>query len=205
VDLAKAAAWHRQVAALAAAADRAGVAGDQLPAVQARLLLQQTAIAAAAAREKTPAPILVPTPAEIATAGGGFGDLSASAVERALRGANQTLDAVDAELVRRPETTEATTNVALRNGLIYGGFAATVLAIQVFLLVFGDEDTLPLLSPLCLVVLPAFAWLGGLLTVGAAFRRTGTKVNRTPRLGAVICLVPNGLLCAVLGLLFLVR
>src|SRR4029078_3079291 len=101
--------------------------------------LPQTGIAQAAAREKAPLPVLVPTPAEIATAGAGFGDMSASVVEQALRGANQTLDAVDAELARRPEATETTTNVALRNGLIYGGVAGAGLAGEVIRPVFGGE------------------------------------------------------------------
>jgi hypothetical protein len=278
VDLARAAAWHRQVAALAAAADRAGLAGAELPAIQARLLAQQSGIAQAAARARTSIPELVPTPAEISAAGAGFGDLSDAAIDQAIRGAIQTLDATDAELKLRPvlapgqsqtpgqsqpgqsppghsrtpgqsqtlgrgqvpspsqpsnpsqapgqgmaprqghppsqgqtpppyQLPESASRVAVRNGLVYGGFAATVLVIQIALFFLGDEaTTLPVLAPVCLVGLPAFAWLGGWLTVGAAFRSgPGTKVNRTPRLGAVICLMPNALLCAALGVLFLAR
>jgi len=95
----------------------------------------------------------------------------------------------------------------VRNGLVYGGFAVSVLIIQVVLFVVADEgSTLPMLAPVCLLGLPAFAWLGGWLTVGAAFRPpVGGKVNRTPRLGVAICLMPNVLLCAALGVLFVAR
>jgi hypothetical protein len=247
VDLARAAAWHRQVAALAAAADRAGVAADQLPALQARLRAQQDGLARAAQRARTSLPALTPTPAEIAAAGAGFGDLSEAAIAHAMRTADQTLDAADAELGQRrqapapapqqgppapapqqvppaPPTQptppqpaqaapgpmgppESLTRVAVRNGLVYGGFAATVLVVQIVLFIVADEaSTLPTLAPVCLIGLPAFAWLGGWLTVGAAFRPpVGGKLNRTPRLGAVICLMPNALLCAALGVLFIAR
>jgi hypothetical protein len=240
VDLARAAAWHRQVAALAAAADRAGLAGAHLPTILARLHVQQAALGQVAARTQTPLPSLIPTPAEIAAAGAGFGDLSEPAVDLAIRTANQALDAADAELglpapilqtapprgeptptpagqapphphVQGPQgppmTPESTSRVALRNGLVYGGFSTTVLAIQIVLLFLGDEETtLPLLAPVCLIALPAFAWLGGWLTIGAAFREgPGRPVNRTPRLGAVVCLMPNALLCAALGVLFVAR
>jgi len=81
-----------------------------------------------------------------------------------------------------------------------------VLIIQIGLLIVADEETvLPLLSPVCLIVLPALAWMGGFLTIGAAFRKDGPKVKRSPRLGVAICLVPNALLCAGLGVLFFLR
>jgi hypothetical protein len=228
VDLARAAAWHRQVAALAAAADRAGVAADQLPALQARLEAQRAGLAQAAERVRSPLPALTPTPTEIAAAGAGFGDLSEAAVTQAIRSANQTLDAADRELTGgrpasqrqpTPPPVESLTRVAVRNGLVYGGFAASVLIIQIVLFIAADEaSTLPTLAPVCLVGLPAFAWLGGWLTIGAAFRPAaggrppaeggppaGGKVNRTPRLGVAICLMPNALLCAALGVLFVAR
>ena len=50
IDLAQAAAWHRQVSAMVAAADRAGVAGAQLPAIQSRLATQASVLAETAAR-----------------------------------------------------------------------------------------------------------------------------------------------------------
>jgi hypothetical protein len=55
--------------------------------------------------------------------------------------------------------------------------------------------------------LPAFAWAAGWFTVGLAFRPPpGTRgVKRTPRLGALICLAPNVVLCGGVGVLFLTR
>jgi hypothetical protein len=66
-------------------------------------------------------------------------------------------------------------------------------------------QTLPLLAPVCLLVLPAFAWLAGWLTIGVAFPAPPGEpaTPRTPRLGAIICLLPNLALCAGLGVLFL--
>jgi hypothetical protein len=93
-----------------------------------------------------------------------------------------------------------------RNALIYGGFATFVFVIQLALfLIASEESTLPMLAPVCLLVLPALAWAAGWLTIGAVFRTGGTPTKRTPRLGALICLAPNALLCAGLGVLFLAR
>src|SRR5882757_2666702 len=80
VELTQAATWHRQVAALAAAAQRAGVADDQLPAVRARLLTQQARFAEAAGRTGVALPALAPTPTEIASAAPALGDLSPATV-----------------------------------------------------------------------------------------------------------------------------
>jgi hypothetical protein len=100
--------------------------------------------------------------------------------------------------------------VGPRNALVYGGYSLVVLVIQLVLLVVADEQvTLPLLAPVCLLVLPAFAWAAGWFTVGIVFRppagapRGTAAVKRTPRFGAVICLLPNLLLCVGLGALFI--
>jgi hypothetical protein len=240
--LAQAVAWHRQVAALAAAADRAGVAATDLPGIQTRLVTQQSRLAQAAARAGAPLPALVPAASEIATAGAALGDLSDGAVAQTVRSMLSTLDAVDAALgvpapalapvgppqastpeqpprpspAQGPETrteippqwTQGSAVVershqrpALRNAAVYGGFAFTVLVVQLGLFVVLDEGTqLPLFAPICLLVLPAFAWLAGFLTIGALFRQK--PVIRTPRLGAVICALPDLLLCAGVVLLF---
>jgi hypothetical protein len=212
-DLARAAAWHRRAAAVAAAADRAGVAEAELPGLRARLLAQQTQVAEAAARRRAPLPVLVPSAGEISAAGGTFGNLSADSIAHAMRDATEDLNAADAELAallappRPAPRGVAAWRPGARNGLVYGGYAAFVLVIQLALLATVDEErTLPLLAPVCLLILPAFAWAAGWLTVGAAFREPGAvPVTRTPRLGAVICLAPNALLCAGLGVLFLAR
>jgi hypothetical protein len=239
VELTQAVVWHRQVAALAAAADRAGVAEADLPGVRARLLTQQAWFAEAVARTGVLLAPLAPSPTEIAAAAPALGDLSADSVGATFRTSHSTLDAIDGVLaahlapaaapgrvpvapaaspvVAPPPATTATVTATRgvsgwpagwRNSLIYGGYSFTVLLTQLLLLAVADaEQTLPLLAPLCLLVLPAFAWAAGWFTVGLAFRAPpgGPKGKRTPRLGAVVCLLPNLLLCAGLGVLFLAR
>jgi hypothetical protein len=244
-DLSQAATWHRQVAALAAAADRAGVATADLPAVRTRLLAQQSRLTEVAARAGTPLPALVPSPSEIATAGAALGDLTDATVAQTVRTMMSTLDAVDSTLgvpvvtpvltpvgppppvqppnpnpdqpgPRSPQWTgpagphgtalveRAGQRPGLRNGLVYGGFAITVLAVQLGLFVVLDDTQLPLTAPICLLVLPAFAWLGGFITIGVVFRSPpGEKpASRSPRLGAIVCALPDLLLCAGIGVLF---
>ena len=97
-DLVQAAAWHRQVAALAVAADRAGVAQPELPAVRARLLTQRARFGELAARAGQPLPALTPTPTDVAAAAAALGDMSPAAVGRAMQSAFATLDAADAAI-----------------------------------------------------------------------------------------------------------
>jgi hypothetical protein len=100
-----------------------------------------------------------------------------------------------------------------RNALIYAAFAIVVLGLQLGLLATVDETALPVFAPLCLLGLPALAWAAGLFTIGLAFRSESeleddadaAPVRRSPRLGAVICLAPNLLLCCWLFALFVFR
>jgi len=262
-DLSQAVAWHRQVVALVAAADRAGVATTELPAVRARLLLQQSRLTEEAARMGAALPALVPSASEIAAVGPALGDLSEPAVARTVRTIYSTLDAADsalslptptpasaasgtaamampgatsaadvagasrpgdvastptmapqasawAPLARAPTTRisdAAERSVPLRNATVYGSFAATVLVVQISLFIVLDETTLPLTGPLCLLVLPALAWLAGYLTIGVAFRPAPGQrtVERTPRLGAIVCAVPDMLLFAGVVVLFAIK
>ncbi|HEX6872652.1 MAG TPA: hypothetical protein VF163_16260 [Micromonosporaceae bacterium] len=129
-----------------------------------------------------------------------------------------------------PPSTLARWPVAVRNGLVYAGFATAVLLVQLASLVLLDEErALPMLAPVCLIVLPAFAWAAGWLTIGFVFRPPRgaappagaattpgaaatpmgpaalSSTGRSPRLGAVICLLPNLLLCAGVVVLFIAR
>jgi hypothetical protein len=92
-----------------------------------------------------------------------------------------------------------------RAAAIYGAYAVGVLIVQVVVFAALDETSLPLAAPACLLVLPALAWAAGYVTLGAAFRGEAGPVNRAPKLGAAICLVPNALLCGCLGVLTLLR
>jgi len=230
------------------AADRAGVATDQLPGLRQRLATQAGQLTQAATRVGSALPALVPTPAEIAIGAEAFGDLSPEAVARALRTIEATLAAVDAALEgratdsasgppaaggtggpgrspgiptqpagtepSRPSSTEPVAkassvgarigrSVRLRNAAVYAAYSVPVLAVQVFLFALLGTSNLPKAAPLCLLVLPGLAFLAGYLTIGALFPAPpGETVNRTPRLGVVVCLVPNILLCVGFVTLF---
>jgi hypothetical protein len=187
-DLGRAADLHRQVAALTVAAGHAGVEHQDLPGVRARIARQQPRFIEAAAAMGTAPPALSPTPAEIASGAAGLGDLTPEAVGAALRTASSTLDAVDAALTAHPHPpvpenapTPAARGmpVGMRNGLVYAGYSIGVVGLQVALFIAASETTLPLLAPLCLLVLPAFAWLAAWTTIGIAFREPGAgRVRR---------------------------
>ncbi len=269
-ELEDAARVHRQVAAIVAAADRAGVATADLPGVQARLAVREQRLTEWANRVGAPLPRLTPTPSEIASAGPALGDLSEAAAAAAVRSIESTLDAADAAMVaagatttvdgpietppvgsaargvatapygqhpgadqptQRPQWDAAapapppapnaapptpptptptsgpggwlTRSVYLRNAAIYSGYAFVVFGVQMMLFLLLDETTLPAAAPACLLVLPALAWAAGYLTIGAVFRAPPHgKLERTPRLGVLVSLIPNALLCGMLGLLF---
>jgi hypothetical protein len=276
-ELEDAARVHRQAAAIAAAADRAGVATAELPGVRARLAVREQRLTEWANRIGAPLPQLTPTPSEIASAGPALGDLSEAAAAAAVRSIESTLDAADAAMVaagasttvdglsetpsvgsaargvatpygqhpaadqptQRPQWEAAkpappqaptaapapaattapappaapasgptqggwlTRSVYLRNAAIYGGYAFVVFSVQMALFLLLDETRLPAAAPACLLVLPALAWAAGYLTIGAVARPPQNgKLDRTPRLGVLVSLIPNALLCAMLGLLF---
>jgi hypothetical protein len=204
-DLGQAALWHRQIAALATAADRAGVGAQEFAPVRTRLLAQQTRFPATAQGD------LIPSPDEVVNAGAALGDHSPENVQAAVATASSTLDSVDRALGNQIRPTvmpghdaQPTRPAALRNGLIYGGYAVCVAIAQIALLLTSDdEQTLPITAPLCLIVLPAFAWLAGFVTISAIFgRHGGPPVKRSPRLGAIICFLPDLGLCAWVGLIY---
>jgi len=210
VDLAQAAAWHRQVAALVLVAGHSGVRDPQLLVVQQRLAAQQARFVQITTAAGQALPSLSPTPADLTAAGPALRDHSPVALEAVFRTMVTTLDLADRTLDQAEQSAPGLNAwpPALRNALVYGAFSAAVFTIQVLLLFTLDETTvLPLLAPLCLIVLPGFAWLAGYFTIGAAFRPRGgaIKVDRTPRLGVAVCLAPNLLLCAGLGVLYLIR
>ncbi len=65
---------------------------------------------------------------------------------------------------------------------IDGSAGVTVLA--------GGGSASPVYLPLLLIVPPALAWLAGWLIIGGLFEpAAGTTLNRTPKVGAVICYV----------------
>lgn len=226
-DLAQAAAWHRQAAAVAAAAARSGVRHDELTRVRERLLAQQGRFSEVASLAGAELPSLVPTPVEVTTAAPVLGDGSAEAVTAALRTASSTLDAADAALttmaadpasvvsaqarvaspaqgqpVARADESgspgeENPLPVVARNAVIYGLYAIGMLGLQIPFLLFITESQLLSLGA-DLVVLPAFAWAAGWTTIGWAYKSAPGQqpVDRSPRLGLIICILADLFLCA---------
>ena len=260
-DLAQAVAWHRQVAALAAAADRAGVATAELPAVRARLLPSRAA-SPRSGPDGAAAAGLVPTPIEIAAAGPALGDLSepavaadrtddaaphwtpltprwacprrhrrrgrwhcglavpgvtaaADATGRAGRASGQHADpgTEPAQGISRPHADRTVSErpseaSPLRNATVYGAFAATVLLVQIGLFIVLDESARCHSRPR----VPAGA--AGLrlarrlpddrrrVPAGARRRR---RSSARPGWARSSALVPDLLLCAGVGVLFVVK
>jgi hypothetical protein len=90
-----------------------------------------------------------------------------------------------------------------RNLAVYAVYATMVTMLQVAAFAVYSERSLSLLGPCCLVVLPAFSWAAGWFTIGVAFGSgpSDREIDRTPRLGALVSLAPDLLLCAWLGVL----
>jgi hypothetical protein len=85
-----------------------------------------------------------------------------------------------------------------RNGLVYGCFALGVLLV---LFATALDDQHPLLIVLSVLVLPFVAWLTAIITILVLFRGSPTGRSTTPKMGLLICLAPNLLLCCgLLGL-----
>jgi hypothetical protein len=216
---------HRRVAALATAASRAGVEHPELSRVNERLTRQQTLFAQAWVATGMPSPRLTPTPEEVAAAGAALGDLSADAVDAAARTMASTLDEVDAALAPAAQPPAAPAQppaaparptaappavpagpatagpapagpggwpVRRRNGLIYGCFALGVFIVH---LATALDEAHPYLLVLSMLVLPIVAWIAAIVTIAILFRGSPGGVSTTPKMGLLICLAPDLLLC----------
>ncbi len=235
-DLEQAATWHRQIAALVAAADRAGVAPDELPAIRARLVAQVAEFTKVASLAGEALPALQPTASEIAAVTPALGDLGDMATSQLLRTASTTLDAADAALAGRAsvralsavpttaggglpsapgqsaaparvEPSRASISrwpVLARNAIVYGVCTLVATGLQAAWYLASGGSASPLYVPLLLLLPPALAWLAGWLLIGGLFTPPGaTPVNRTPRLGAIVCYLPDLLFCGGLVTTFI--
>jgi hypothetical protein len=185
----------QQEAAAAAAERQAAIqaARGELAYVRERLALQQREWP----RLGVPAPDLARA-AEREAVG-----TSPTDVLTALRGARSMVDEADALVLGGP-TGLAGLPPPLRNLFVYGPLALFVLIAQLVVLSFVSET--PFYLPLCGLVMPAGAFGLGFLTIGLVFPAPpGGKVERTPILGAAICLASVVLLCAGIGVLALAR
>ncbi|MGC5017524.1 hypothetical protein [Micromonospora sp. DT47] len=175
--------------AATAAAEQARVveaARGELTEVHARLAPQQARL-----RELgVPAISLTPTPPELTEAArtmvGG-----PTAVLAALRAARGWANAADGVLAARGPLRPAGWPPRARNLLVYGPLALLVPVVQ--LVVFLATGTGPTSVGALLVGLPmpAVAFAAGWVGVGRLFRPgPRERLDRTPRLGALACLVP---------------
>ncbi|MFI5897999.1 hypothetical protein ACIA5D_48745 [Actinoplanes sp. NPDC051513] len=145
---------------------------------------------------------LTPRPAELesaslAMAGG------PTAVLAALQQARRTADTADATLL---DTAKASPlRPWARNLLIYGPFAAAVLIVQIVLYLVAPQGSVPTYALLCGLSMPVLAFGLGWATIGFVYGGGGVKVDRTPILGAVVCLTPVLLTCMGVGLLAFFR
>jgi hypothetical protein len=174
---------------------------EELAALAARLAPQRARL-----RELgVPDDQLVPQPAELAAAAQAVGDGPASALA-ALRAARMTADGADAAVLGRGSAGPAPTPAWLRNLLVYGPFAAVVLVVQLALYLTVDGSSLPLYAAMCGLTMPAAAFGLGWLVVGLAFAPgPDGRVERTPLIGAAVCLAPVLLTCVGVGALTVLR
>ncbi|GLY05230.1 hypothetical protein [Actinoplanes sp. NBRC 101535] len=134
--------------------------------------------------------------ADAAVAGG------PAAVLAALQQARLTADAADHAFIG--PLPSGASRPWMRNLVIYGPFAAVVLLVQVvlFLLVGSPPDY----ALVCGLSLPLLAFGLGWATIGFVYgdetvpSGEGVPVDRTPVMGAVVCLVPVLLTCMGQGL-----
>lgn len=185
-------------------------AREELDAVGRRVALQQARLAEVAGRYGVRLPDLAPDQAELTAAlplGAGPTEVVA-----ALGHARSVLDSADAEIAAIDSPGVRAARLAgrpatVRNLVVYGAFALLVLVLQGVLFVIASDESLPLLAPVCGLVLPLLAFGLGWLTVGLVYPpAAGGPVDRTPLLGALVCLVaPVLLTCAGFGALALLR
>ncbi|WP_233559144.1 hypothetical protein [Micromonospora radicis] len=161
-------------------------ARDELAAVRTRLAAQQAQL-----RELGVPPIsLVPTPPELSEAtrsmSGGPG-----LVLTALRQARRWAQAVDDTLAARGLSRVAHWSPRPRNLLVYGPLGLFVPLLLVALHLATGTGPVTIGALVLALPAPAVAFGVGWLAVGRLFPpQPGTRVDRTPRFGALTCLIP---------------
>jgi hypothetical protein len=188
-----------RTAASSAAAQRseaATTARTELAGLRARLEPQRARLV----RDlHVPVEDLTPTADELAGAAATVAGGPAT-VLAALREARSTADTADAAVVAR-----AKVKPWQRNIMVYGPFAVVVLVAQIVLYWVADDDARLGYALLCSLTLPVAAFGLGWVGVGIAFGGTGRTVDRTPIVGAVVCLAPVLITCMGVGVLSLLN
>ncbi|WP_407940594.1 hypothetical protein [Micromonospora purpureochromogenes] len=191
----------RRAAATAAAEQARAVeaAREELTGLHARLAPQQAGL-----RELgVPAITLTPTPPELTEAARSMVG-GPAAVLAALRVARGWADAADATLAARGPLRPAAWPPRARNLLVYGPLALLVPIIQLIVLAVAGTGAASLVALVVGLPMPAVAFGAGWVTVGRLFPpRPGERLDRTPRLGALTCLVPAVVTASVIMLALL--
>jgi hypothetical protein len=178
-------------------------ARDELGAVRARLVPQQARLREAG----VPDDELMPTPADAAVAGQGVAGGPVQ-VLAALRQARITADGADAALLGTGAGARGPVRrtPALRNLLVYGPFALTVLVVQLALVLTAGGTRGSSYALACGLLIPLAAFAFGWLGVGIAFPAPpGERVDRTAVFGLIVCLVPVLFVGAVLGVMAIIN
>jgi hypothetical protein len=184
----------RREAAVASATEQQALraAREELPAVKARLALQQQrltefALRAGAPLDLAPAAAAVQA-AEHAVAGG------PAVVLAALRQARSTVDVADATLAQSP----ARSPISIRRNLtIYGAMSLAAVVIHVAFIMLVDDRTKPLYAGCTAFLLTLVSFGIGWIITGMLSR------SRTPVLGVLVCALPLALSTIVITLLWL--
>ena len=176
-------------------------AQHELSAVRARLAPQRSRLVRDLG---VPESELTPLPGEVAAATQAVSGGPAAALT-ALRQARGTADAADAAMLGSGPA--APWPAWMRNLLVYGPFAAAVLVVQIVLYLVAEPGSLPTYALLCGLSLPVLAFGLGWATIGFVFGGSdgAGKVDRTPILGAIVCLAPVILTCMGVGMIALVN
>jgi hypothetical protein len=169
-------------------------AQHELEGVRARLLPQRARLISDLG---VPESELAPQPADQAAAahavsGGPVGVLAA------LHQARATADSADASMVGAGP--ERAWTPWMRNLLVYGPYAVAVLLVQMTLYAVVDGDSRYAWAILWGLMMPVVAFGLGWLTIGFVFGGEPGKTQRTPLLGAVVCVAPVLVTCMGVGL-----
>lgn len=191
----------RRGAATAAGEQARAVAAarEELATVRARLAGQEARL-----REAGVPPIsLAPTPPELSAANRSMAS-GPTPVLAALRGAADRVESADAVLAARGLVNLAGWPVVARNLLCYAPLALLMPLVQLILLTVTGPGTVSAAALVVGLATPAAAFAAGWWWVGRlAAPDAGGQPDRTPRLGALVCLVPAVLASAVLLLALL--
>jgi hypothetical protein len=190
----------------------AHAAREELGAVRARLVSQRTRLLDSASQAGLRPPDVTATAAQVdATAGALRAPSVPVATLAALRQARTVLDAADTELTAASESRGPLAEVlgwppVVRNLLVYGPLALLVVLVQLVLFAAASGTAPSGLAALCGLVLPVVAYAVGWLTIGLVYPAGASgKVDRTPIVGAAVCLAPMLLACIGFGTLAILR